>query len=55
MLLSDRHLIIPRGKEITKQWYYYETIALFMLFDKTLGKVRHVNPDVEPSEKQCLF
>jgi len=35
-----------RGKEITKRWNYYETIALFMLFDKRLGKVRHVNPDV---------
>ena len=35
-----------RGKEITKQWHYYETIASFTLFDKRLGKVRHVNPDV---------
>jgi len=35
-----------RGKEIKKQWHYYETIALFTLCDKRLGKVRHVNPDV---------
>jgi len=35
-----------RGKEITKQWYCYETIALFTLFDESWGKVRHVNPDV---------
>jgi len=44
-----------RGKEITKQWNYYETIASFTLFDKRLGKVRHVNPDVQLSEKHCLF
>jgi len=37
---------LSRGKEITKQWYCYETIALFTLFDKRLGKGRHVNPDV---------
>jgi len=35
-----------RGKEITKQWNYYDTIASFTLFNKRLGKVRHVNPDV---------
>ena len=35
-----------RGKEITKQWNYYETIASFTLFDKRLGEVRHVKPDV---------
>jgi len=35
-----------RGKEKTKLWNYYETIASFTLFDKRLGKVRHVNPDV---------
>jgi len=29
-----------RGKEITKQWYCYETIALFTVFDKRLGKGR---------------
>jgi len=36
-----------------KQWHYYETIALFMLFDKRLGKVRHVYSDVESSLKRC--
>jgi len=35
-----------RGKETTKQWNYYETKALFTLFHKRLGKVRHVQPDV---------
>jgi len=35
-----------RGKEIMKQWNYYETIASFTLFNKRLGKVRHVNPNV---------
>jgi len=35
-----------RGKEQTKQWNYYETTASFTLFDKRLGKVQHVNPDV---------
>jgi len=35
-----------RGKEKTKQCNYYETIASFTLFDKMLGKVRHINPDV---------
>jgi len=34
------------GKEITKQWNYYETIASFTLFDKRLVKVLHVNPAV---------
>jgi len=42
------------GKEKTKQWNYYETIASFTLFDKRLGKDRHVTPDVELSEKHCL-
>ena len=27
-----------RGKEITKQWYYYEAMALLVLFDKRWGK-----------------
>jgi len=44
-----------RGKEITKQWNYSETIASFTLFDKRLGKVRHVNPDAYLSEKHCFF
>jgi len=35
-----------RGKEKTKQCNYYETIESFTLFDKRLGKVRHVNPVV---------
>jgi len=35
-----------RGKEITKQWNDYETIASFTLFDKRLGNIRHVNPNV---------
>jgi len=43
------------GKEKTKQWNYYETIALFTLFGKRLSKDRDVNPDVQLSEKQCLF
>jgi len=34
------------GKEITKPWNYYKKIASFTLFDKRLGNVRHVNPDV---------
>jgi len=33
------------------QWYYFETIALFTLFHKRLGKVRHVNPDAQLSDK----
>jgi len=44
-----------RGKEKMKQWIYYETIASLTLFDKRLGKIRHVNPDVQLSEKHCLF
>jgi len=40
------HGQLSRGKEITKQWNYYETIASFTLFDKGLGEIRHVNPDV---------
>jgi len=43
------------GKEKTKQWNYYETIASFTLFDKTLGKVWHVNHYVQLSEKHCIF
>ena len=35
-----------RGKEKTKQCNYYETIAWFTLFDKRLGKVWYINPDV---------
>jgi len=44
-----------RGKEKMKQWNYYETIASFTLFDKRLGKARHVNPDLQLSETHCLF
>ena len=44
-----------RGKERTKESNYYESIALFTLFDKRLSKVRHVNPDVKLSEKHGIF
>jgi len=44
-----------RGKEITKQWNYYETIAPFTIFDKRLGKARHVNPDVYTKRKILLI
>jgi len=37
---------LSSGKEKTKQWNYYETIASFTLLDKRLGRARHVNPDV---------
>jgi len=43
------------GKEITKQWNYYETIAPFTIFDKRLGKARHVNPDVYTKRKILLI
>jgi len=35
-----------RGKEQTKQRNYYETTVSFTLFNKTLSKVRHPNPDL---------
>jgi len=44
-----------RGKEITKQWNCYETIALYVLLHRRLGKVRHVNPDVSYAKKIVYF
>jgi len=40
---------------MTKQWYYYETIALFTLFDKGLGKVPNVHPDVYQAKNIAYF
>jgi len=44
-----------RGKEMTKQWNYYVTIASFTLFHKRLGKDRHVNLDVSKRSRRTLF
>ena len=50
-VLSERHCVCEGWAVLTRQRNnetveHHETIALFMLFDKWLSNVRHVNPDV---------